>query len=236
LVDSVFGGIESPSIDDDWRSAMRRRAISAREAVKRHSWAIGVMEAEPWSGQPAKPQRGHGCLREPGFSFETAIHAHSVQDAYSYGFALQEKTLWFEIPDDAGEAVQEKSAGDRRTRRLPVSRRFQSRRRDALCAGYGVQHTPRIPGAKSTRRPCSPSATSRSALDSCSASESRKTVFWTHFLVGLTRRASTSQAGSIASSCTASLRLLRLWGSGPAIGDAALGARRATHRSSLTSS
>src|ERR1700744_5293713 len=38
MVDIVFGEIESPSIDDDWRSALRRRAISAREALNRHSW------------------------------------------------------------------------------------------------------------------------------------------------------------------------------------------------------
>src|ERR1700684_1464919 len=44
MVDIVFGEIESPSIDDDWRSAMRRRAISVREALKRHSWAIGLMQ------------------------------------------------------------------------------------------------------------------------------------------------------------------------------------------------
>ena len=46
-----------------------------------------------------------GCLREAGFSFETAIHAYSVQDA----FALQEKTLGFETPADAGEAVQRRA-------------------------------------------------------------------------------------------------------------------------------
>src|SRR5665811_2541629 len=44
MVDIVFGEIESPSIDDDWRSALRRRAISSHEALKRHSWAIGLME------------------------------------------------------------------------------------------------------------------------------------------------------------------------------------------------
>src|ERR1700749_501662 len=32
-----LGEIESPAIEDDWRSAMRRRAISVREALKRHS-------------------------------------------------------------------------------------------------------------------------------------------------------------------------------------------------------
>jgi Tetracyclin repressor-like, C-terminal domain len=50
-----------------------------------------------------------GCLREAGFSFQTAIHAYSVQDAYIYGFALQEKTLGFETPDSAGEAAQRRA-------------------------------------------------------------------------------------------------------------------------------
>jgi hypothetical protein len=47
-----------------------------------------------------------GCLRQAGFSFEMAIHAYSVQDAYIYGFALQEKDLAFETSDSAGEAAQ----------------------------------------------------------------------------------------------------------------------------------
>jgi len=43
-----------------------------------------------------------GCLREAVFSFETAIRAYSVQDAYIYGFATQDKTLVFETGDSAG--------------------------------------------------------------------------------------------------------------------------------------
>jgi AcrR family transcriptional regulator len=110
MVDIVFSEIESPSIDDDWRSAMRRRAISARNALNHHSWAIGLMETR--SPGPAN-LRNHnavmGCLREAGFPFETAIHAYSVQDAYIYGFALQEKTLGFKTPDDAGQAAQRRA-------------------------------------------------------------------------------------------------------------------------------
>jgi AcrR family transcriptional regulator len=45
MVDIVFSEIELPPGDRDWRSAMRRRAISTREALKRHSWAIGMMES-----------------------------------------------------------------------------------------------------------------------------------------------------------------------------------------------
>ena len=110
MVDIVFGEIESPSIDDDWRSAMRRRAISARDALKRHNWAIGLMETRnPGPANLRNHNAVMGCLREAGFSFETAIHAYSVQDAYIYGFAQQEKTLGFQTPSDAGEAAQRRA-------------------------------------------------------------------------------------------------------------------------------
>ena len=110
MVDIVFGEIESPSIDDDWRSAMRRRAISAREALRRHSWAIGLMETRnPGPANLRNHNAVMGCLREAGFSFETAIHAYSVQDAYIYGFALQENTLGFRTSGDAGEAAQRRA-------------------------------------------------------------------------------------------------------------------------------
>ena len=110
MVDSVFGEIESPTIDDDWRSAMRRRALSVREALKRHSWAIGLMETQtPGPANLRNHNAVMGCLREAGFSFKTAIHAYSVQDAYIYGFALQEQTLGFQTPEDAGEAAQRRA-------------------------------------------------------------------------------------------------------------------------------
>ena len=44
MVDIVFSEIEPPSTDVDWKTAMRKRAISTREALRRHPWAIGVME------------------------------------------------------------------------------------------------------------------------------------------------------------------------------------------------
>jgi AcrR family transcriptional regulator len=110
MVDIVFGEIESPPTDDDWKSAMRRRAISARAALKRHSWAIGLMETQnPGPANLANHNAVMGCLREAGFSFQIAIHAYSVQDAYIYGFALQEKTLGFQAPGDAGAAAQRRA-------------------------------------------------------------------------------------------------------------------------------
>jgi AcrR family transcriptional regulator len=45
MVDVVFSEIGVPSGADDWQTAMRRRAISVRDALSRHRWAIGLMEA-----------------------------------------------------------------------------------------------------------------------------------------------------------------------------------------------
>jgi AcrR family transcriptional regulator len=110
MVDIVFSEIELPSGDLDWRSAMRCRAISTREALQRHSWAIGMMESRhPGPANLRNHNAVMGCLRKAGFSFETAIHAYSVQDAYVYGFALQEKDLAFETPDSAGRAAQRRA-------------------------------------------------------------------------------------------------------------------------------
>jgi AcrR family transcriptional regulator len=110
MVDLVFSEIELPPADLDWRSAMRARALSTREALRRHDWAIGMMESRhPGPANLRNHNAVMGCLREAGFSFETAIHAYSVQDAYIYGFALQERDTGFETPDSAGEAAQRRA-------------------------------------------------------------------------------------------------------------------------------
>ena len=108
MVDVVFSEIDLPSSGGDWKAAMRRRAVSTREALTRHRWAIGLMESRALPG-PAN-LRLHdavlGCLREAGFSIEMAIHAYSVQDAYIYGFALQEKTVPFEGPEEVAAVAE----------------------------------------------------------------------------------------------------------------------------------
>ena len=110
MVDIVFSEIELPDESLGWRPAMRGRAISTREALRRHSWAIGMMESRhPGPANLANHDAVMGCLREAGFSFELAIHAYSVQDAYIYGFALQERDTGFETPRSAGEAAQRRA-------------------------------------------------------------------------------------------------------------------------------
>jgi AcrR family transcriptional regulator len=108
MVDIVFGEIELPSTDDDWKTAMRKRATSTREALGRHPWAIGLMEGRTNHG-PANLKLHNavlGCLRAAGFSIEMTVHAYSVQDAYIYGFALQERDMSSETAEDFAAEAQ----------------------------------------------------------------------------------------------------------------------------------
>src|SRR5918999_979521 len=111
MVDIVFGEIEPPSTDVDWKTAMRRRAISTRDALNRNRWAVGLMEGRTTPGPASLRLRESilRCLREAGFSIEMTIQAYSVQDAYIYGFALQERSLPFESAEES-TAVAEASA------------------------------------------------------------------------------------------------------------------------------
>jgi AcrR family transcriptional regulator len=103
MVDIVFSEIEPPSLELDWKTAMRRRALSTREVLNRHRWAVGLMEGRMNPGPASIRIREAilGCLREAGFSIEMTIQAYSVQDAYIYGFALQERSLPFESAEES---------------------------------------------------------------------------------------------------------------------------------------
>jgi AcrR family transcriptional regulator len=109
MVDLVFGEIELPADDGDWKAAMRRRAVSAREVLGRHPWAIALMESRRTPG-PAN-LRHHdavlGCLRRAGFPLVLTAHAYSILDAYIYGFALQEASLPFDTPEETAEVASE---------------------------------------------------------------------------------------------------------------------------------
>ena len=70
MVDIVFGEIEVPSPGGDWKTELRRRAISTREVLNRHRWAVGLMESRATPGPASFRVQDAvlGCLREGGFS------------------------------------------------------------------------------------------------------------------------------------------------------------------------
>ena len=108
MVDLVFSEIQLPTSGGDWKTAMRQRAISAREALARHPWALGLMESRTSPGPAAL--RHHdavlGCLRNGGFPVELAAHAFSALDSYIYGFVLQEANLPFDTAEETAEVAQ----------------------------------------------------------------------------------------------------------------------------------
>jgi AcrR family transcriptional regulator len=109
MIDVVFSEIDMPSGAADWKAAMRQRAISARQVLSGHRWAIGLMESRTTPGPSTL--RHHdavlGTLRQGGFSVEMAAHAFSVLDSYIYGFALQEASLPFDTGEQTAELAQE---------------------------------------------------------------------------------------------------------------------------------
>jgi AcrR family transcriptional regulator len=108
IVDLVFGEIDLPAAGAEWKAAMRRRAISVRDALMRHRWAIGLMESRTNPG-PAN-LRHHdaviGCLRAAGFDMAAAATAYSLLDAYIYGFALTKMNLPFDRTTDIAEMAE----------------------------------------------------------------------------------------------------------------------------------
>ncbi len=109
MIDSIFAEIEFPSNETDWHTAMRQRAISVREVLARHPWAIGLIESRT---SPGPTHLRHleavtACLRQAGFTVLAAMHASWVLDSYVYGFALQEATLPFDTADELTDLAED---------------------------------------------------------------------------------------------------------------------------------
>ena len=113
IVDVVFAEIDRPPRDGDWQNEIRQGAASARGALRRHPWALGLLESRETPG-PAT-LRHHdtmiGTLRAAGFSVEATAHAYALIDSYVYGFALQEAALPFDGPETVAD-VAEPMMGD----------------------------------------------------------------------------------------------------------------------------
>ena len=90
IVNLVADEIELPSAAEDWDASIRRSAISAHQALRRHPWAPGLM----MSAGRVIPTRVRYMdsllrrLREAGFSAELTYHAYHALDAHIFGFSL----------------------------------------------------------------------------------------------------------------------------------------------------
>jgi AcrR family transcriptional regulator len=108
IADLVMDEVEVPSPDLDWRTAIRRSAISAHEALRRHPWAGLVLESRLNPG-PARLRYLDtvvGVLRGAGFDTPTVARAFMALDSHTYGFTMQELALPFDSASAAGVAEE----------------------------------------------------------------------------------------------------------------------------------
>ncbi len=109
MIDVVFSEITLPLGGAGWKQAMRERALSLRDALSRHRWAIALMESRRHPG-PAN-LRHHdaviGKLRAAGFDVAMVAHAYSLLDGYIYGFALTKMNMPIDTPAEIDAMAQD---------------------------------------------------------------------------------------------------------------------------------
>ncbi len=117
MADLVASEIEVPDRALDWKTAIRRSAISAHEVFMRHPWASGLLESRTNLG-PARLRYVDaviGVLSGAGFPLTTVGFAFMALDSHTYGFTLQELSWPFDAdhaPEMAATMVETVPADD----------------------------------------------------------------------------------------------------------------------------
>ncbi len=109
MVDLVVAEIDLPSGDVDWKEAMRRRAVSAREVFAHHRWGAGLIDSRGRNGPGSLyyADRVLGVLLDAGFSPRLAANAFLALDSYIYGFERQRSNISPADDEDTAEVAQE---------------------------------------------------------------------------------------------------------------------------------
>jgi AcrR family transcriptional regulator len=89
-VQTEFGRLEGPTADADWRTAMRRRCLTAREVMLRHPWAPGLIGSR---GIPPSAYLYYegilATLVTGGFSYHLAHRALHALGSMALGFVQE---------------------------------------------------------------------------------------------------------------------------------------------------
>jgi AcrR family transcriptional regulator len=91
MIDVVVGEIEPPETGVDWKTAVRRRILSARRALLRHPWASRVMESrtEPTPTVLAYMDSMMGMFLAGGFSIDLVHHTMHAMGSRMMGFSQE---------------------------------------------------------------------------------------------------------------------------------------------------
>jgi AcrR family transcriptional regulator len=120
MVDVVLGEIEPPGPSADWQVAVRRRVLSAREAVLRHPWARKAIESRTRRTPVVLGYMDSlaGAFRAGGFSVDLTHHAMHALGNRIWGFSPE----LFEEPRDP--AAQPPTAAEQEAMAAEFGRRF----------------------------------------------------------------------------------------------------------------
>ena len=90
-INHVVDQIDAPSTGPQWKTAVRRRILSAREVLLRHPWAPVLFENRASTSQAIMRYYDGllGLLRDGGFSYDLAHHALHVLGSRALGFAQE---------------------------------------------------------------------------------------------------------------------------------------------------
>ena len=91
VVDVVVGEIDPPVAGTDWKAAVRRRILSARSALQRHSWAAQVIESRttPTPAVLTYLNSMIGLFREDGLSLDLTHHVMHAMGSRIIGFSQE---------------------------------------------------------------------------------------------------------------------------------------------------
>ena len=106
IIDLVASEFDLPSDEEDWKTALRRNAISARDVLLRHRWANSLWMSQ--GGGPARLRNGDWMLRtlrEAGFSKDLIYHAFHILESYVLGYTLQQLNFPYKGEELAGMAA-----------------------------------------------------------------------------------------------------------------------------------
>ncbi|WP_265520393.1 TetR/AcrR family transcriptional regulator [Oerskovia flava] len=109
MVDAVFAKMSPAPAGTHWRAALTTVATSKRAVLRRHPWALPLLDSRRAPGHATLAHHDAllGCLRGAGFSVPATGHVYALLDSFVYGFALQEASLLLTDPDDSADLARE---------------------------------------------------------------------------------------------------------------------------------
>jgi len=109
LVERVLTEIDLPKAEPDWEPELRRCALSAHAALRRHPWACSLAMLPAFGPASLAARLRYiesllQTLRQAGFTSRQASYAYHALDSHTFGFTMWE--LGHSAPLDAAVAEE----------------------------------------------------------------------------------------------------------------------------------